>query len=142
MTVTPKSVCGATPVQDSIILTIDETVSGTGSIQGNTVICEGETVTFTLTGLSGASSYNWTIPSGAEVISGNGTNQITLNFDNFNQNTTTTIAVVASNACPSNSITTTLDLQVYADPELQLISGNSQHSICTAIPITPIVYEL
>jgi hypothetical protein len=34
MTVTPKSVCGATPVQDAITLTIDEAISGTASIQG------------------------------------------------------------------------------------------------------------
>ena len=142
MTVTPKSVCGAAPVQDNIVLTIDETVSGTGSIQGNTSICEGETVTYTLSGLSNVSSYNWTIPSGSTVIAGNGTYQITLKFDNLNQNSNTTLAVVASNACPNTATTTTLDLEIFANPELQLFSGDSQSIVCTGAPMTPIIYEL
>jgi hypothetical protein len=142
MTVTPKSVCGATPVQDAMTLTINEAIIGTASIQGNAAICEGETITYTLTGLSGASTYNWTVPSGASIISGDGTNQITLKFDTFNQNTIATLAVVAANACPNTDTTATLDLQIFADPELQLLSGSSQAKICTDELMTPIVYEL
>lgn len=142
MTVTPKSVCGATPVQDAFILTIDEAVTGTASIQGNTSICEGDTVTYTLTGLSGASTYNWTVPSGTTVISGAGTSQITLKFDTFSQSTNATLAVVAANKCPNNDTTATLDLQIFADPELQLSSGNPQANICTDQLMTSIVYEL
>lgn len=142
MTVTPKSVCGANPIQDTITVTIDEAISGTATIQGNTTICEGDIITYTLTGLTGASTYNWTIPTGASVVSGDGTNQIILLFNTFNQNTNATLAVVAANDCPNTSTTATLDLQISADPELQLLSGNSQAKICTDEIMTPIVYEL
>lgn len=43
-----------------------------------TTICSGETVTYTCDILSEATSYNWTVSSGATILSGQNTNTITV----------------------------------------------------------------
>lgn len=47
------------------------------SITGDTVVCTGDTLTYTVPAQSGALSYNWTVPTGATIISGQ--NSTTIN---------------------------------------------------------------
>lgn len=142
MTVTPKSECGASPISSVMLLTIDENVTGTGVINGAQSVCEGETRVYTLTGLSGETNYNWVVPSGASIASGQGTDQIVVSFSNFNQNSDLELSVVASNDCLNSSTTSLLAVTVYADPELDLISGSNSGSLCYNEVLTPIVYEI
>jgi len=55
------------------------------------------TATYTTTNVVGASDYLWTIPAGAEIVSGQGTNSITLNFTSTF--TSGSLSVEARNAC-------------------------------------------
>jgi len=141
MTVTPKSECGANPVSDVMLLTIDESVTGTGVINGTQSVCEGETQVYTLTGLSGETNYNWVVPTGVTIVSGQGTDQIVASFNNFNQNTDLQLSVVASNDCLNSNKTSLLDVTVYADAELGLVSGSNLVSLCYNEELTPIMYE-
>ncbi|CAN5487135.1 hypothetical protein BH11BAC2_BH11BAC2_01440 [soil metagenome] len=53
------------------------------SISGAVNICTGQTgVIYTTANIVGASSYLWTVPSGATIVSGQGTTSITVNFGN------------------------------------------------------------
>ena len=53
-----------------------------GSITGLTVINPGQTsVTYFVATVNGASTYLWTVPTGATIVSGNGTNTILVNFN-------------------------------------------------------------
>jgi hypothetical protein len=45
-------------------------------------------------------SYNWTVPSGASIVSGAGTNSINVNFSNF---TTGQVCVSATNVCGTSA---------------------------------------
>jgi gliding motility-associated-like protein len=49
-------------------------------ITGDATVCEGKIATFTVQKDAGASSYNWTLPTGAVIQTGVNTNQITALF--------------------------------------------------------------
>lgn len=51
------------------------------SIDGLTSVCADQTgVTYSITDVSGASTYNWTVPTDATITDGDGTNTITVTF--------------------------------------------------------------
>ena len=60
-------------------------------------LCNATNVTYSVTPINGASSYNWTLPIGFTITSGAGTNSITV--DVSSSFTTGSVAVAAVNAC-------------------------------------------
>ncbi|HMT30627.1 MAG TPA: T9SS type A sorting domain-containing protein, partial [Bacteroidia bacterium] len=71
-----------------------------GSIAGLASVCAGSTVTYSVNYNSYVTSYNWLAPANATIISGQGTNTITLQFGaNY---TTGSLCVAAANACGSS----------------------------------------
>jgi hypothetical protein len=70
-------------------------------------VCSTATQTYTVVPVSGASSYNWTAPASSSIVSGQGTNQIVLQFaSGF---ATGSLSVTASN-CLGASAARTLAL--------------------------------
>ena len=51
------------------------------AITGSTTVCEGNTVTYSCAAQTGAISYNWTVPVGATINSGQGTNSISVTWN-------------------------------------------------------------
>lgn len=79
-----------------------------GTITGATSVCSGNSSSYSIAAISGATAYTWTVPSGSTITSGQNTTGITLTAGS----TTGTISVTASNACgtsPSNSISLTIN---------------------------------
>ncbi|HEY6160876.1 MAG TPA: hypothetical protein VI112_06620, partial [Bacteroidia bacterium] len=70
-------------------------IGPTGVITGPTSACAGSTQTYTTTLVAGATNYNWTVPVGANITSGQGTNTITVTFGTNSGN----VCVTPSNAC-------------------------------------------
>lgn len=71
-----------------------------GSITGTTAVCSGSTGNiYSITAVSGATSYTWTVPAGATVTSGQGTTSATITFGATSGNVT----VTASNGCGTSS---------------------------------------
>jgi len=67
-----------------------------GAISGNTTLCENATgETYSISSVSGATSYTWTVPSGASIASGQGTTGITVDFGASSGD----ICVTADNGC-------------------------------------------
>ncbi|RYY98198.1 MAG: hypothetical protein EOO11_08745 [Chitinophagaceae bacterium] len=67
-----------------------------GAITGDAVVCAGVTgKAYSVVAVAGATTYNWTLPAGATIASGGGTNAITVNFGAIVNN----ISVTAENAC-------------------------------------------
>ena len=91
----------------SRLLNISSTISTPSTITGNiNSSCAGSTQTFTATTVTGASSYVWTPPTNSTIISGNGTNAVTIAFGtNF---TSGNLSVAASNGCTTSAPRTTL----------------------------------
>lgn len=67
-----------------------------GAISGNLVPCTGQSnVTYTIGNVQGASSYNWTVPAGWTITSGQGTTTVTVTTGTNAGN----ISVSAINSC-------------------------------------------
>src|SRR5581483_3164804 len=70
-----------------------------GSISGNSAVCTSLTYQYQINAVSNASSYTWSVPSNASILSGQGTTSITVKYaSNF---VTGTISVYASD-CSGN----------------------------------------
>lgn len=79
------------------------TISGDMSI----IICPPQTgVVYSVTASSAATSYNWTVPAGASIVSGAGTATITVDYTSGS--TTGNISVTPVNACGSGQQATAL----------------------------------
>ncbi len=73
------------------------------TITGNSNPCaNAPSVTYTVGLVLGANTYTWTVPSGAVIIAGQGTNSITVNYGVNPGNVT----VSANNSCGSSSAST------------------------------------
>ena len=71
-----------------------------GAISGDATPCKNSTnKVYSVSPVSNAISYTWTVPNGASIISGQGTNSITVNFDTVSG----TVCVTANSACGSSS---------------------------------------
>jgi hypothetical protein len=81
------------------------------SIAGLLTICEGSVNTYMAATSAGATSYNWTVPAGYSIISGQGTATVTI----MAGTSSGTIDVTASSACGA-SAPTSLALTVNARP--------------------------
>ncbi|MFZ4522066.1 MAG: T9SS type A sorting domain-containing protein [Bacteroidales bacterium] len=56
-------------------------IGNPGPISGDASVCKGETgVSYSVSPVTNATSYHWTVPAGANIVSGNGTNAILVDF--------------------------------------------------------------
>lgn len=67
-------------------------------------VCGATGVVYTCATVVGATSYNWSVPAGASITAGNGSNSITVDFTNSYAGGN--FSVVAVNACGSSSART------------------------------------
>jgi hypothetical protein len=110
MTVTVGTVCGGIAVA-----TVDIDINYTNpvlppSISGPSKVCPGDVVTYSVSNVARAKTYNWTVPAGLSIISGQGTNVITASVSGGYSGGS--ISVFASNFCgngPARSKTITFN---------------------------------
>lgn len=75
-------------------------ISTPGVVTGTSTPCQNGTgIAYSISPVSGATGYNWSVPAGASVASGQGTNSITVDFGTSGG----TICVVANDLCGSSS---------------------------------------
>jgi hypothetical protein len=85
------------------LITINPLVGAVGSITGSTTVCYGQTgVSYSISAVSNASSYTWSVPTGAVVTSGSGTTAIIVSYAGASV-TSGTVSVTATNSCGSAS---------------------------------------
>ncbi len=91
--------CGtSTPQCMSIVMT--DTPATPGVITGDNDLCGGDTdITYSITPVAEATSYSWTVPSGASITAGSGTASITVDFGT----TSGSVCVTASSICGTSS---------------------------------------
>lgn len=76
------------------------TLGTPGSITGNSSVCTSATgESYSISAVSGATGYTWTVPSGANITAGQGTTSITVDFGSTSGNVT----VVATSSCETSS---------------------------------------
>ena len=96
ITVSAANACETTGVS-SLAITVTSVLSVPGVISGTTSPPQGSANNYIIVPVTGASTYNWTAPSGATLSTGAGTNSVSYNFDCAASNGN--ISVTANNAC-------------------------------------------
>ncbi len=96
------------------------------SITGLASICAGSSQTYSISPVTGATSYTWTVPSGTTIVTGQGTTTITITAGT----TSGVISVYASNVCgngPAQNLTVTINPQPTANagPDTTLCTPNT-----------------
>ena len=118
--------CG-TSLGDSVAVTVNPgTPTQPGAISGTNSVCPGVTgQIYSVSSVSGASSYSWSIPNGWNLAGSSvTTNSVTLTAGGSGQNGS--ISVTASNGC-GTSASSSLSVIVYSQPSVNL---GSNKSIC------------
>ncbi len=111
ISVRPSNTCGNSVNTNSASITVNTGPAAVGSISGLTTVCKGLTsVTYSISSVANATSYNWTIPAGATVTSGAGTTSIVVSYAGATVSSGA-VSVDAINSCAtaSKSITVTIN---------------------------------
>ena len=96
-------------------VTVNGVPAAAGAITGLSAVCVNASgVPYSIAPLQNALTYNWTLPLGASMASGSGTNSITVNFPNYV--TTGNIRVAGVNSCFTG--TSSPNLQVKTNAQL------------------------
>jgi hypothetical protein len=110
VSVTADNACGSSTAE-TLSITVDVVPAQPGTISGNATLCSGTTHTYSISAVSGATGYTWSVPSGATINSGQGTTSINVTFGTNSGS----ISVTANNAC-GNSTARTKSVTVNAYP--------------------------
>lgn len=71
--VTANNNCGSSAPRKLLVYGVP---SVAGTIYGNTAPCAGSTQNYYIAAVTGATSYQWTVPTGSVILSGSNTNNI------------------------------------------------------------------
>lgn len=81
VTVSAANLCGTSTVSDTLFVDIAPLPADAGAISGDDHICTvAQNVAYSITPLANAYDYVWNFPQGISIVSGAGTNQVTVNF--------------------------------------------------------------
>ncbi len=122
--------CGAGP-NITLQINVDELPQSIGPISGPEDLCQGTTgISYSVTPVTDASTYNWTVPTGFTIVSGQGTAKIIVDLDPALNSTVGDITVTPENYCGVSSSTSTLEVEVHPLPQAdagtdQQLCGNS-----------------
>lgn len=113
-----------------------------GAITGPLNVCEytdqNIPITYSIEPVEGATSYTWTVPIGATLISGQGTTSISVVIDNSFAYTHSRFKVVSNNNFPCSSAPSVLEVLKIVPDMPSVISGPT--NVCdvtgTATPVT------
>jgi hypothetical protein len=95
--------CGTT--SNTYTITVTGTPATPGAIAGTTTPCQGSTGNaYSVAAVPGATTYTWTYSGTGATFTGNGTNSVTIDFDNTA--TSGTLSVTAGNACGTSAAST------------------------------------
>jgi len=121
VSVVASNTCGDSSSQ-ILAVSMLERPSQPGTISGSASVCAGSTgLIYSVVPVIGANNYTWSLPPGASLISGQGTNSISVQFGNQSGD----IGVYAANECGGSPIQTLAVSINQAPPQPGGISGAS-----------------
>ncbi|HLF46512.1 MAG TPA: glycine-rich protein, partial [Chitinophagaceae bacterium] len=95
-----------------------------GTITGVVSVCSGSAGNYSISAITGATSYTWTVPAGSTITSGQGTTSISVSFGNNSGN----ISVTATSSCGTSSPQT---LAITVNPLPVVTVTPASATICT-----------
>lgn len=126
--VNATSACGNGPVSAAFAVTVSPLPGNPGMIMGPSVVCQNTSgVIYSINPVSGADAYQWTVPAGAAIVTGNGTNSITVDYSTLA--VSGNITVSPQNGCGNGNIST-LAVTVNPMPAAPVITANGPVEFC------------
>ena len=115
--------------------------SAAGTITGPTIICSGSlNQEFRVPVIPNATTYDWTLPTGAVITDGLNTNVIKVNFGSGVASGN--VVVKGLNSC-GEGIAFSLPVTIYQNAMVSLVSGNPNTTLCMGSSfVTPIKYAI
>ncbi|HTF06016.1 MAG TPA: T9SS type A sorting domain-containing protein, partial [Bacteroidia bacterium] len=132
--------CGNGTSSVGFTITMNPLPDAAGTITGTGSVCEGSTnIAYSISSVLNANSYTWTLPPGAVITSGAGTNSILVDYTNVTASGTVTVS--GTNTC-GNGTSATLPVNVAFLPDSStaitgattVCAGTSVQYNITAIP--------
>jgi hypothetical protein len=122
ITVYGNNICGNGTTSPPFPVTITPIPDAAGTITGQATVCQGATgVAYTVPAINNATGYTWTVPAGATIISGNNTNNITVDF--ANNAVSGNITVLGTNSCGNGTISPNFAVTVNPIPPTPVITN-------------------
>ncbi|MEZ5043672.1 MAG: fibronectin type III domain-containing protein [Saprospiraceae bacterium] len=141
--VAASNACGQSPSISPTTLSVQGTPAAPGPISGPTTgLCHTQGNTYSIPAVGAASSYQWSVPAGASITSGQGTTSITVAFGAL---TTGSIGVTAINDCGGNAVAQTDQLVVEGAPSIlagrDIVVSNNTYTIAPVSGATSYLWE-
>lgn len=108
--VAASNACGQSPSISPTQLLVQGTPASPGTISGPTAgLCNSSGNVYSVEAVSAATGYEWTVPAGASLVSGQGTPSIVVDFGEF---VSGELSVTSTNSCGNSALSaaSTLDL--------------------------------
>lgn len=117
-----------------------------GAITGEAQVCTGTLAVYSTTIINNASSYQWTIPAGASISNGSGTNSVTIQFGS--NSGTENISVQGVNECGINGNNSSIPVLIKNAPttpgsitgDATVCGGNEIYSVVSDPDATSYVW--
>jgi len=121
ITVAGTSQCGnGTP--STLAVTVNPLPFAAGTITGPASVCAGDAnVAYSVSPITAATTYVWTIPSGASITSGTGTRSIKITFATTPG--TGAINVKGNNSCGDGQVSPDLNIEINAIPDAPVVTA-------------------
>ena len=126
--------CGDGAVSADFPVTVNSLPAAAGLITGLADICQGSTgIVYSIPEISSATSYQWSLPPGASITSGAGTNSITLDYSP--SATAATLSVFGVNSC-GNGTASSKSIVTHANPSAPAIVASGPTTFCEGGNVT------
>ncbi|MBN8694904.1 MAG: VCBS repeat-containing protein [Bacteroidetes bacterium] len=122
--------CGNGTLSANFPVTVNPLPAAAGTISGSTSVCEGtSSVAYSIPTAANATSYTWNINGGASIVTGAGTNAITVNYP-LGTVADGTLSVYATNSC-GNGTSNAINISIDSLPEAaDQIAGQALITTC------------
>jgi len=115
---------GCMSAQTTFPVMVDPLPDASGVITGSAVVCAGSNdIAYSVPPVTNAVTYVWTLPSGAIIYAGNGTNSIIVTFTD--NSTSGCITVYGNNLCGNGATSPPFDVTVNPIPATPIITEKS-----------------
>jgi PKD-like domain/Secretion system C-terminal sorting domain len=118
-----NSICGNGPVSAAYTVTVTQIPAAAGSVSGDNAVCAGSiAVPYSVAPIASATGYNWTLPTGATISSGNNTPNIMVDFAVGALSGNITVSGV--NSCGTGTVSPSYAVTVYPMPDAPQITNH------------------
>jgi hypothetical protein len=128
-----NNICGDGANSPAFDVTVNPLPAAAGTITGPNNVCVGTSgVVYSVAAIANATGYNWTVPTGVNIVSGANTNSITVDFTLTAASGN--ITVIGTDSCGNGTVSPNFAVTVNPIPPTPVItnSGDTLHSSAPA----------